>query len=349
MGAELAADTYFARLSDVGYRTGFVGKWGVRFEKQAMEGLVDSFQPLSQPYIREGKPHLTDRVADRAISFLDDRERDQPFCLTVSFWAPHAEDGHADQYIPPTDLAGLYEDAEVPVPPLASSGFDVLPEFLQSSLGRRRWGWRFDTREKQIKRTRDYWRMITGVDRALGRILTALEERELAEDTVILFMGDNGYFLGERGLAGKWLIYEESIRVPLIVYDPRAGQGQRGRVLDSMALNVDIAPTLLDLAGAQAPEAYGGRSLVPLLRGEQPTWRKDFLVEHLFDHAEIPTSVGVRGARWVYARYGQQEPPYEQLFDLENDPQELVNLAADPAFSEVLVEQRARCDELLAN
>ena len=85
-----------------------------------------------------------------------------PFCLTVSFWAPHAEDGHADQYIPPTDLAGLYEDAEVPVPPLASSGFDVLPEFLQSSLGRRRWGWRFDTREKQIKRTRDYWRMITG-------------------------------------------------------------------------------------------------------------------------------------------------------------------------------------------
>jgi len=309
MGAELASETYFARLHGAGYRTGFVGKWGVRFEPEAMRGHIDSFRPMSQPYLKEGKAHLTERVADTAIAFIEDESEGAPFCLTLSFWAPHAE---------------------------------------QTSLGRKRWGWRFDTREKQVKRTKDYWRMITGVDRALGRVLGALDESGLANNTVIIFTSDNGYFLGERGLAGKWFIYEESIRVPLIVVDPRAAAGRRGTVQDSIVLNVDIAPTLLDLAGLEAPAGYGGQSLVPLLRSETPAWRTDFLVEHLFDHAEIPKSVGVRGERWVYARYDDQDPPFEQLFDLSTDPAELVDLARDPAFADVLVKQRGRCDELLA-
>ena len=210
------------------------------------------------------------------------------------------------------------------------------------------WGWRFDTREKQIQRTKDYARMITGVDRALGRVMDALQERGIADDTVVVFTGDNGYFLGERGLAGKWLIYEESIRVPLSVVDPRADEARRGTAQDSMVLNVDIAPTLLELAGVEVPAGYDGQSLVPLLRGERPAWRADFLVEHRFDHAEIPKSVGVRGGRWVYARYDEQEPPFEQLFDLTADPEELLDLARDPAFADVLSEQRLRCDELLA-
>ena len=228
------------------------------------------------------------------------------------------------------------------------TGFAALPEFLQTSLGRRRWGWRFDTREKQIKRTKDYWRLITGVDRALAKVLSALDESGLADNTVIIFTSDNGYFLGERGLAGKWLIYEESIRVPLIVVDPRADAARHGAVVDSMVLNVDIAPTLLELAGLETPAGYDGRSLVPLLRGERPAWRTDFLVEHRFDHAEIPKSVGVRGERWVYARYDDQDPPFEQLFDLAADPEELLDLARDPAFVGVLAKQRDRCDELLA-
>ena len=346
MGSALADETYFARLRGAGYRTGFVGKWGVRFEDGATQGLFDGYHPLGQPYLREGRPHLTERVADQAIEFLKAGGSAAPFCLTISFWAPHAEDGHPDQYLPPPDLAQLYADTEVPPPPLAQAGYEALPDFLKTSLGRRRWGWRFDTREKQVQRTKDYWRMISGVDRALGRVLAALEERGLADDTVVVFTSDNGYFLGERGLAGKWLIYEESIRVPLIVVDPRAG-GARGVELDAMALNVDIAPTLLELAGVEAPAGYGGRSLAPLLGGERPPWRTDFLVEHLFDHAEIPRSVGVRGERWVYARYIDREPPFEQLFDLETDPEEVRDLARDPAFAEVLAAQRARCDALL--
>ncbi|MCZ6596032.1 MAG: sulfatase-like hydrolase/transferase, partial [Planctomycetota bacterium] len=349
MGTELAGDTYFARLRGAGYRTGFVGKWGVRFEKEALAELFDDYRPLGQPYLRDGEPHLTERIADAAIAFLEadvDAAR-APFCLTISFWAPHAEDAHPDQYIPPPDLAPLYADAEVPPPPNAQAGFEALPDFLQTSLGRRRWRWRFDTREKQVRRTKDYWRMITGVDRALGRVMDALHERGLADNTVVVFTSDNGIFLGERGLAGKWLIFEESIRVPLIVHDPRAASARRGLVLEPMVLNLDIAPTLLELAGVEAPAGYEGHSLVPLLRGETPAWRSDFLYEHRFEHREIPKSVGVRGDRWVYVRYDEREPPYEQLFDLAGDPAELHDLAREAAFAGVLAEQRTRCDALL--
>jgi len=347
MGEQLAQESYFARLRGAGYRTGFVGKWGVRFEKGLRGGLFDSCKLPGQPYRVEGKPHLTDRIAGQAVEFLRE-DSAAPFCLTVSFWAPHAEDGHPDQYLPPEDLSGLYADAEVPQPPLRLAGYEALPDFLKNSLGRRRWGWRFDTREKQIQRTKDYWRMISGVDRALGRIVDTLEEEGLAENTVIVFISDNGYFLGERGLAGKWLIYEESIRVPLIVVDPRLPEARRGTTRAEMALNLDLAPTLLDLAGVAAPDGYEGRSLVPLLRGETPEWRTDFLVEHLFDHAEIPQSVGVRDRQFVYARYDQQEPPFEQLFFLGSDPHQLLDLARDPVFAKVLERMRARCDTLLA-
>ena len=347
MGAELAGESFPMRLRGAGYRTGFVGKWGVRFEKGAMDGAFDRFRPMGLPYRREGEAHLTDRIGAAAQDFVREAG-DDPFCLMVSFWAPHAEDGHPDQYLPAAELVGAYEGAEVPVPPLAESGFAALPDFLKRSLGRRRWTWRFDDREKQVRRTRDYWSLISGVDRALGELLGVLEEQGRADDTVVLLMGDNGYFLGERGLAGKWLIYEESIRVPLILMDPRAPEARRGVVEPATALNVDLAPTLLDLAGLERPAGYEGRSLAALLReGEAPAARP-FLVEHRFRHAEIPTSYGVRGPRWVYALYDGQEPPYEQLFDLEADPLQLVNLARRPELSEVLAAQRELCRELRA-
>lgn len=357
MGPELAQDTYFARLRKAGYRTTFAGKWGVRFAPGERAKMFDEIKVMAAPYLREkgDSAHLTTRTADAAIAQMPKDASSGPFCMTVSFNAPHAEDPHPDQYIPPPDLAGMYDDAEVPVPPYATEGFSVLPPFLQESMGRRRWGWRFDTREKQVRRTKDYWTMISGVDRALGRILGVLEERGLSENTVVVFMGDNGYFLGERGLAGKWLIYEESIRVPLIVYDPRRAPAEdaraeartrKGITLEPMALNVDIAPTLLELAGITDLGSYEGRSLVPLLEGQETEWRTDFLVEHRLNNPEIPKSVGLRGPRWVYAVYDEQDPPYEQLFDLENDPSELKNLAGDEAFESALVAARARCSAL---
>ena len=347
MPQSLADDSYFAQLKRAGYTTGFVGKWGVRFQKNVLKGAIDYRSTPGQPYLKAGRPHLTSIVADRAVEFVAKQSKDQPFCLTVSFHAPHAQDGHKDQFIPPPELADLYADANVPRPPLAQKGFDALPDFLKESMGRDRWAWRFDNRQKQIRRTKDYWRMITGVDRALARILSSLQENGFEDNTVIVFTSDNGYFLGERGLAGKWLIYEESIRVPLIVVDPNQPKERRGVTNDKIVLNTDIAPTLLELAGVQPPPGYEGESVMPLVTGREVEWRSDFLYEHRFDNKDIPKSQGVRGERWVYARFDEQEPIYEQLFDLQTDPEELHNLAEDPKFLAILQQQRRRCDELL--
>lgn len=348
MGRDLGDATYFTQLKRAGYQTGFVGKWGVRFAKNVLKGAIDYRRTPGQPYLKKGRPHLTSIIADRAIEFIAQQSQQQPFCLTVSFHAPHAQDGHKDQFLPPPELAKLYEDVEVPVPPYADEGFAALPTFLKTSMGRIRWKWRFDNRDKQVRRTKDYWRMITGVDRGLARIVAALQKHELDDNTVIVFTSDNGYFLGERGLAGKWLIYEESIRVPLIVVDPRASSDRRGTTDNRMVLNTDIAPTMLELAGVTIPDGYDGKSLVPLLAGKPTEWRTEFLYEHRFDNKHIPKSQGVRGERWVYARFDEQEPVYEQLFDLKTDPQQLHNLAGDSKYKSILADQRARCDSLLA-
>ena len=139
-------------------------------------------------------------------------------------------------------------------------------------------------------------RMITGIDAVVGRIDAELERLGLADNTIMIFTSDNGIMIGEHGLTGIWLIYEGSIRVPLIVSDPRLAEQHRG-TRRQMALNVDLAPTILAMAGVDVPPAIQGRSLVPLLEDEQVDWRSDFYYEHLFVHKHIPKSEGVRGAR----------------------------------------------------
>ena len=139
---------------------------------------------------------------------------------------------------------------------------------------------------------------------------------------------------------------EQSIRIPLIVSDPRADESKRGIVREEMALNIDVAPTILELAGLDAANEIQGKSLVPLLRGKEVEWREEFFCEHWFDRADIPKSEGVRTQRWKYIRYYEQQPVYEELYDLLKDPHESCNLAADPKFSNQLARLRRRCDEM---
>ena len=160
-------------------------------------------------------------------------------------------------------------------------------------------------------------------------------------------MADNGYYMGNRGFAGKWSHFEESLRIPLIITDPRVVEKNKGIVDKSMALNVDIAPTLIDFAGVNVPTAYQGKSLVSLLHGNKPQeWRKDFFCEHLMNHAGIPKWEGVRGERFVYAKYFEQKPVFEFLHDLDTDPNELVNYSGEKKYHEILERMRSRCDEL---
>ncbi|MBK8979997.1 MAG: sulfatase-like hydrolase/transferase [Planctomycetes bacterium] len=347
---DAALPTYPALLRDAGYRTGFVGKLGVKLAAPP-NTLFDVFRPLSPPYLRarpnsdEPPRHLTDRTADAAIEFLRGAPRDAPFCLSVSFNAPHAEDSNPEQYVPPPDLADRYADAPVPLPPLSEPEFfRNLPAFQQESLNRVRWGWRFDTEDKRVTMTRRYWAMIAGVDRAVGRILDELESLGRLDSTIVVFASDNGYFLGERGFAGKWTIHEPSIRIPLIVAGPSVGTA----VTDAhMALNVDIAPTILDLCGVAVPESMQGRSLAPLLRGETPDdWRTEMFYEHRFDHPQIPKCEGVRTLQFSYVRYYEQEPIQEELYDLDADPLEAHNLAGDSERAATLERLRAETTAL---
>ena len=348
--------SYPVLLREAGYRAGFVGKFGVTTEPGAMEKMFGTNVTLLRaPYFREQEDgstrHLTDITADRAVEFLRSADQTSPFALTVSFNAPHADDNDERQFIWPEAMDEKYADVTIPAPPLSEPAFfEALPEFLRdASLNRVRWYWRFDTPEKAQEMTRGYLRMITGVDAAIGRILDELESLELASNTVVILMGDNGYFLGERGYAGKWLPYELSIRVPLIIFDPRLEEESRGALPSLPVLNIDIAPTLLALAGVEAPSTMQGTSLVPILEGASPEgWRSDFFVEHLMDHPEIPKHEGVRGERYKYARYFEQEPVYEELYDHLADPMETRNLAGDPDYLEILTELRRRTDELQA-
>ncbi|HEX4149484.1 MAG TPA: sulfatase/phosphatase domain-containing protein, partial [Pirellulales bacterium] len=239
-----------------------------------------------------------------------------------------------------------YDEVTMPVPPLATDeAFRRLPSFVQESEGRRRWQRRFDTPERNQSILRDYYRLITGLDREVGRIVAALESSKLAENTVILFTSDNGYALGDRGMADKWYMYDEDIRIPLIVYDPRLPSRLHGRQEDAMVLNVDFAPTLLDLAKAPIPSTMQGRSLVPFIENKPvpDDWRTEYFYEHDFGGgAKIPSVEGVRTKDWAYMRWVDAKPVVEELYDLRTDPLEEKNLVNDPAAAKMLESLRAR-------
>jgi len=356
ISAEHARASYPALLRKAGYRTGFIGKYGVGVAGGVTKEMFDVFSPHGRsPYFKKQPDgslrHETEIAGDKAIAFLGDQPADKPFCLSVSFNAAHAEDGDKrpgiGHYPWPKAVDGLYDDITIPAPRLGAAAiYDSQPDILKKSFNRERWFWRWDTPEKYQVNMRAYFRMISGIDRVIGRVLKELDARGLADNTVVIYAGDNGYYMGNRGFAGKWSHYEESLRVPLIIYDPRLDQASRGRVCQSMALNIDVPATMLDLAGAGVPRTYQGRSLASLLAGPAPgDWRSDFFCEHLMEVGEkIPKWEGVRNQRYKYARYF--ESGYEALHDLKSDPDELKNLAGDGACADVLAAMRKRCDEL---
>ncbi len=350
---EALAQTYPMVLRDAGYRTGFIGKYGVGPKRDLPVEKYDYWRGFPGQGRYENKDengdyiHMTRRMGNQAVEFLQGCSQDQPFCLSVSFKAPHCQDGDPRQFIPDPVYDDLYKDVTIPKPETADPKyFNALPPFLQDSEARNRWQIRFADDEMYQRSVKNYYRLITGVDTAIGRIRDLLKEKGLADNTVIMLIGDNGFYLGEYGLAGKWFPHEKSIRVPLFVYDPRAPKARWGRKLEQMALNVDIAPTVLDLAGVDAPEVMQGRSLAPLLQGKHPKWRTEFYYEHPFEHQAIAKSEAVRTKRWKYMRYPQYD--HEELYDLKNDPDEVENLAGEAKHAKTLESLRRRCNELAA-
>jgi arylsulfatase A-like enzyme len=329
--------TFPLLLRGHGYRTGFVGKWGLGDPLPADQ--YDFFRGFSGQgsYFPRGKfgvpgEHLTAKQAAQAVEFLEGCSERQPFLLEISTKAPHPQDNDLKRPFPPDPKTeSLFLDVTIPKPPTATEGdFRALPPFLQTSEARARWMTRFSNDELYQRTVKDYYRLIVGVDELVGTVMEKLEDKHLAGNTVILFTSDNGFYLGDRGLAGKWFMHEESMRVPLVISDLRRHSSAPAH-RSELVLNIDLAPTILDLVHVAAPPEMQGRSLVPLMEGESTPWRDEFFYEHRFRHPKIPMSEGIRTTRWKYIRYTSVQPVFEELFDLEHDPLEQHNLVNDPS------------------
>ncbi|MBI2803962.1 MAG: sulfatase [Planctomycetes bacterium] len=346
---EAWARTYAMLLKAAGYRIGFIGKFGVGSKMPAASFDYWKGFPGQGAYFGKGQTvHLTHRMGDQALEFLKNCKKDQPFCLSLSFKAVHAMDAAKREFPPDPRDENLFKDTTFPIPKTADAKYFLsMHKFVQDSESRKRWQRRFKTPEMFQTILRDYYRLATGMDREVGRIVAELDRLGLAEDTIIIFTSDNGFFFGEHGLADKWYLYEESIRIPLIIFDPALRNDQRNRHLDAMALNIDFAPTMLDYAGVAIPKSMQGASLRRWIQGESPKWRDDWFYEHYTAAKIIPPSEGVRTPRWTYLRWMKDaKNPVEELYDLRSDPLQERNLAPIVEHQKTLHQLRARWQQL---
>jgi len=346
---EVISKTYPAVLKDRGYKTGVLGKWGMGTE--GTEEVFDLFNAwMTQgEYFHDtdgGKIHNAEWLAIKAREFLESCTTGQPFCLTVCYKSPH------HPYQPDERDKDLFEEVQIPnrVTDTPEAYGAMAPHVMEKSLNR--WCY-FDERKDEATKEyfeKNFLRCVKSLDRSVGRVMQSLQDLELDENTVVIFLSDHGYLWGEHGLGGKWLLYEESIRIPIIFRGPGILDSMQGRKLEQLALNIDIAPTILDMAGIPIPDEMDGLSLFPYLSGHQDQTRKDFFMEHVgIVDAEnpIPDSRGVRSSEWKYIRYVNVEPEVEELYHLEDDPLESKNLANDPMTVAVKDQLRDRYDDYM--
>lgn len=370
----LFAKSYPVLLRQAGYQTGFIGKFGFAVSDVKEEHNKYSFTwhnednlPFEQfdvwygfagqgrhfPNGKSGK-HLTDIMTEQAVEFLENRSGDKPFCLSVSFKAPHLP------FMPAPRYSELYKDAVIPVPLTAGPEYlERLPETVKNGWGHiGYWQMYYSTPQAYQETVKQTYRLMAGLDESVGKIRRELKRLGLDKNTVIVLLSDNGDMQLEHQLGGKALMYEESIRVPLIIYDPRAPKSVAGQKRDELALNIDIAPTLLSIAGVEVPDCMQGKNLAPIVAGAKIPWRQDIFCENQFrlgewgdapdwGHQYYPMSQAVRTEQYKYIVYTESQPPYEELFDLSVDPHETTNLATDERYQQVLNSLRQRHKQLL--
>lgn len=346
------AVTFPKLLQKAGYQTGYFGKWHQAPSDMPRPGYDAWVSYKGQgiyidPVIningksRKTKGYIDDLVTDQAVDWITkSRDQSKPFAMTLAFKAVHGP------FTPPDRDKDLYADAKFDWPASKSEPIEkTKPAFLRA--------WLDNEIAKHMQFPYDvfipnYNRTIRGADDNLGRVIKALEGVGQLDNTCIIFSSDNGYYIGEHGgLFDKRSAYEESIRVPMLVRYPKAVKA--GTKVDGMVLNIDVAPTFLELAGVPVPKSMQGRSLVPLLTGKNEGWRKSFLNEYFREKGfpNTPTLQCVRTDRYKYIRYlDPQDRP--ELYDLKKDPQELQNLHDDPAAASTLAEMKTELAKLLA-
>jgi len=325
--------TFLELMKKSGYYTGFIGKWhmpGKGLPDLAGQGKVDEFISFTAvagtgqgvywncPLVKNGKSlpakgYISDVLNGLAIDFLR-QARSKNFCLYLSHKAAHAP------FQPPSSYKGIYDREDLRLPPeYLARGLNFKFCAPHSSSGILRRG----TMEDEYRR---YCETLKALDDSLARVFEELDKLKLLEQTVIIFAGDNGYLWGEHNLVDKRFAYEESMRIPFLVRAPGIISAP-GKNIDQMVLNIDLAPTLLELAGLPIPEDMQGMSFKPLLQGKNIPWRKSFLYEYLYDPPHpVPSLLAVRTETMKLVKYDKNKLP-DELYDLAADPRELNNLS----------------------
>lgn len=359
--------TFPQELKKAGYETAFFGKWHMGndstprpgFERwYCLQGQGSSFDPVVNDNGHDVQTHgyVTDILNEKSLDFIR-QPHSRPYFVYLSHKAMHPEtsqgpdgklsDPYASNFIPAPRHKNLYEGADIPrranwrVPPLDK------PALQQKIAGVAPLGPESGSSDTVIL---NRLRMLASVDEGVGDIVKALTDAGQLDNTLIVVTGDHGYFYGEHCLSvERRLAYEESIRIPIVMrYPPLI---QAGSAPESMALTIDFAPTLVELAGGAIPSQYQGRSLAPLLKGLPPAdWRKSFLVEYytdtVFPRAHKMGYKAVRDDRWKYIHYTDQVD-LDELYDLRDDPYELKNLIHDSAAVAPLAKMQRELQRLL--
>jgi arylsulfatase A-like enzyme len=373
--------TYPQSLRAAGYQTAVIGKWHLgttipEFEFwQILPGQGNYVDPVFVDATGQKKinGYATDVITDVALDWLKGRDRSKPFFLAIHHKAPHRN------FMPPARYAGWLDDVTVPEPatlfddysgraspaarqvmkiggtaPLEmqlDSDLKVGPKWAANPMfatrnadfarrqpeGRELLRWKYQTYMK------DYLRCVRAVDDSVGRVLDTLAAGGLAENTVVIYSSDQGFFLGEHGWFDKRWIYEESVHMPFLVRWP--GVVKPGTRFQEFIQNIDYAPTFVDLAGGNIPAGLHGRSLVPVLRGRTPgDWRTSIYYHYVDGGHRVAKHYGVRTPRYTLAHFYATDE--WELFDNEKDPAQLRSVYADPAYTTALAETKAELARL---
>jgi arylsulfatase A-like enzyme len=326
--------TYATLLQDAGYRTAYVGKWHMGSQRER-PGFDEHYSFLGHStyqnpkFVVNGKDvpkrgWIDDISTDYAVEFIQrQKSTGKPWAMTVGFKSPHGP------FEPPARNANLYAGAKAKSVP----SLFVAATYNDASAAPKK------QKEAEVAINLDYFRCISSIDECLGRLLQALDDTGATENTVVIYSSDNGFYLGEHGLGDKRSAYEESLRVPFLVRAPQHVK-QPGSTNDAMVLNLDFAPTLLELAGIAIPRNMQGRSLKPLFNSDaaaQQAWRSSWLYEYFAENqkgSRLPDIVAVRTREAKLVTYPGYEK-WNEVYDLKADPYELHNLLGKPEAAQL--------------
>ncbi|MCW5962557.1 MAG: sulfatase [Bryobacterales bacterium] len=372
-----ALPTFPRELQQQGYRTAFLGKWHMGDSQLAGDGQdSDNPQPGFHHWIsfkgqgvytdpvlnyngdrRKAEGYITDILTQEAVEFIGQQKQDQPFMLFLSHKAVHAG------FEPAPRHRELYQTERVPAPGTAALR-EGKPKWLLRKRDESRHGLSnlYAGQYTLDSLYRDYMRTVAAVDDSVGAVEAALRRGGFLDDTLVIFLGDNGFLLGEQGLVDKRVMHEPSIRIPMLAAWP--GRIPEGAVRDELVLNMDVATTAIAAAGIDASPTMHGRSLLGLFQSPSAPWRKEFVYEYFWDW-EAPHTAGVIGLRSETHSYMEYQGIWDdnELYDIVRDPEQQRNLLAgtqvsteaggwlrripDPALQGLVRSMRAKMVEIL--